>query len=352
MTTQDDMFDFINDCDYIVEEDEIEIKPVSVVKKPNIYEKENILDDSIRNALKYEKIFNSEEMYKIFSEPINTTNTMEGQFSNVRFMEAELINLVNPNEDIIEYKCNFGEKRYPLYTPYKKERKSNRGRKPKPKPIKTRKQQGDGSSFNSQMTCVVRSSNIKVNEDKSIPYGCQIYKFKVFRTGKIQLPGVQQNALDDILVCSNKIAQTLNKALKPKQEIKLVSMSPVMKNYKFMINIKSRQIVNLPMMKTIISCIKYKNIEKLMQLSGKNIDIPEHPSIFMIKYSRQDTKMSSKFITPTNKKKDKTTRVNIFMRGRINILGALNTQITKKICDLLYWIFITFWEKLIVVEGK
>jgi hypothetical protein len=65
------------------------------------------------------------------------------------------------------------------------------------------------------------------------------------------------------------------------------------------------------------------------------------PVIHSIKYTRQDTALTIKFRTPSYRNVGKRTRVKIFMSGKINILGAINSVDTYIICNWLQWIFDT-----------
>src|SRR5690606_29799282 len=74
------------------------------------------------------------------------------------------------------------------------------------------------------------------------------------------------------------------------------------------------------------------------------------PKIFDVKYTREDTKLSIKFNTPVHKKAKKCTRVNIFMRGKVNILGASDVEKTYQICKFLNDLFVEHKDKLIVQQ--
>lgn len=325
----------------------------------------NVLDPVIRAAFKSEFVF---EESHIFTTPVSTTNTMEGYMSNVQFHERDLIQELIPDEDLVLYRCNYGKLKYEGYTEPVKERKTNRGRKKKEKKKKLRKKQGDGVDFNSQITFVVRSSEAPpcIESDDpdlppSVPYGTKVYKFKIFRTGKLQLPGVHQHLIDDVIACTKKIVQVLNFHLHPAEEnpmklTKVVNINPVMKNYKFMVKLPPGHIIDMEMLRQIISRERAKQFivpddAEPINFSEQEPVAPEHPPIFMLKYTRQDTKLSIKFSTPIYKKPKKKTRINIFMRGKINVLGAFYAGVTKQICEYLHWIFEQNYNRIIVPEG-
>lgn len=314
----------------------VDVRPVPVLEYDEDY---NVLGLINRELFKNETAFSD---LPLFTDPISTTNTMEGYLSNVSFHERDLIDELMPDENIVVYRCNYGKMQYELYTEPVRLRKTNRGRKKKEKKKKLRKKQGSGIDFNSQITFVVRSELVEV-VDGIVPADSKVYKFKIFRTGKLQLPGVHQRLIDDVIVGVEKIARVLNFHLHtgekdPAKLTQIVNINPVMKNYKFMLKIPSGKILDMEELKNILK-------------NEKALPTCEHPGIFMVKYTRQDTKLSIKFATPIYKKPKKMTRINIFMRGKINVLGAFDINTTREICEYLHKIFIENYDLLVVSEG-
>lgn len=180
-----------------------------------------------------------------------------------------------------------------------------------------------------------------------VPSNSKVYKFKVFRTGKIQLPGVHQKSIEDVIECTKKIVDVLNFHLHtgiydPSKLTSLINLNPVMKNYKFAVKLPPKHIIDMDLLKRIL----------FTERMEPNETAPIHPNIFMLKYTRQDTKLSVKFSTPVYKNPKKKTRINIFMRGKINILGAFDVNMTRQICTYLEWIFRSHYKTLIVPEGN
>lgn len=316
--------------------------------------KYNVLNADVRNEFKNEFIYPSTYL---FSQPVNTTNTIEGFISNVKFHESELILKVEPDENVIVYRCNYGYKKYPLYIEPIKIKKTNRGRKKKEKKKKDRKKQGSGEDFNSQISFFIRDPNVTILPGEVIPSDIKKYKFKLFRTGPIQLPGVRKEDIDDVVTCAKMMVKIINDCLHPEENnptriSNIININPVMKNYRFIVKLPVDHIIDLS------NLLKILTDEQNLLPNQSNIDEddpladrPVHPAIFMLKYTDQDPKLSIKFHTPINFDPDKKTRVNIFMRGKINILGAFSTETTRDICDYLHWIFETFYDDLIVPEG-
>jgi hypothetical protein len=307
----------------------IPVQPQMVIV-PAFDPNNNLLNPHLRDVFKTEIIFPETHL---FTTPISTTNTMEGYLSNVQFHEEELIEDVFADENIVDYKCNYGRVTYPGYTEYIQPRKTNRGRKKKTKVKKNRKKQGTGEDFNSQITVIGRSPSVKA-VNGIVPYGAKVYKFKVFRTGNIQLPGVQQGNIDDVICCAQQVSAAMNFYLHPGEadptkSTQLIHVSPVMKNYKFLIKLPTSHIIDMEALRRVIAA------ERL----NPSPDSPARPHIFLLKYTRQDTKLSIKFSTPLPRKPKKRTRINIFMRGKVNILGAFDSALTTQICEFLHWIF-------------
>jgi len=301
----------------------------------------DVLDLVKREEFKNETIFTKE--LTLFSDPISTTNTMGGYISNVFFHEEHLINLLEPDRDIVQFKCNYGKSTYPSYTEPVKQKTTNRGRKKKEKKKKPRKKQGNGEHFNSQITFVVRSPEQASNPlNDTIVESSKVYKFKVFRTGKLQLPGIHQSLIDDVIECAEKITDKLNQYLHPGMvttKARFEHMNPIMKNYKFTIKIPEGCILNLMRLRKILFD------ERVMQKSEFN-----HPPIFSLKYTRQETKLSVQFTTPIFRKPKKKTRINIFMRGKVNILGAFYADATREICEYLHSIIENNYAEVVVAE--
>ncbi len=316
----------------------------------------NVLYGDAREAFKTECVYPETHL---FTQPVSTTNTMEGYMSNVSFHERDLIEELLPDQEIVMYRCNYGKLMYPGYSEPVKIRKTNRGRKKKEKKKKPRKKQGNGDDFNSQVTFVVRSTLLDEPEDYDeegnaiVSPDDKVYKFKVFRTGKVQLPGVRQHLIEDVICCAEKISQTLNFHLHPgecdpSRMTNIIHLNPVMKNYKFVLKLPPGHIIDMEGLRVVLNRERFLRPE-LLDAPGPEV-APEHPPIFMLKYTRQDTKLSIKFSTPIYQKPKKRTRINIFMRGKINILGAFDIKKTTQICNYLHWIF-EMNPDLIVSEG-
>ena len=286
--------------------------------------------------------FRAETIYHdndIFTAPVLTTGTMEGYIKNVSFHEEKLIQIVRPDENVVMYRCNYGKVIYHGYSEPVPVKKTNRGRKKKIKVKKNRKKQGAGTDFNSQITFVVPTQLRPVSP--VVDPHTRVYKFKVFRTGKIQMPGARSVTIDDVVDCCEVVVDTLNAYLHydspPEEQAKLERLQLVMKNYKFIVRLDEHYIIDLTLLYEILS-------------RARDAGSPA-ARIFNVVYTRQLSKLSVRFLTPLKHAPHKCTLVNIFMSGKINILGAFSAADSYRICDYLYNVFAENRAALIVREG-
>jgi len=286
--------------------------------------KYNILVHVIREEFKREIVFDNCDL---FTNPQPTTLTIDGFLTNVRMHENELINVLEPTPTIVVLDCNFGTKIYPGYTPPVKVKNTNRGRKRIIKPKSTRKVQGSGRCFNSQLTFETLRSVVSKT-------GATTYKFKLFRNGRLQLPGAKPEIVEDIIEKAYLIVDVMNHSLHDGEldigkKTNISNMNTVMKNYKFYTLLAKNQLIDLGALKKIL--LQHKILEQP--------DSPPRPPIIDVKYTGEDTNVSVIFSTPTAKKPSKYVRVNIYMSGKINILGSYYDLVTKQMCEYLYYIF-------------
>ncbi len=353
------MMDIIDTChDDESSEEEIIVPAVPEKRVPTQYAVENIMELATRQAIRDTILFDPEDLV-IFTKPISTTITLAGAFTDVSFHEETHTHLIALNPRVFRAKSNYGDYWYPSYERPVIVEKCNRGRKKAAKPKKARKIQGSGTEFNSQITMFVDRND-----------GGKPFKFKVFRTGTMQLPGASQTNLDEVADCAkvlaNALADTFNNIAEsssassscsgdsgyssdPEQgnhhtvphTVEVNYIKSVMKNYKFCIVKQQTEIIYLRALRDMM----------LLVMTGRVAGIPSHPDIFNIKFSRQDTKFSIKFNTPLLNVAKKRTRVNIFMSGKVNILGSHNLDMTRKICELLSWM-LTKWHDTIIVDTR
>lgn len=123
----------------------------------------------------------------IKSELTLSTSTIEYKLSNVEFIIEDLINIFTLNDKIIKIGCNNGEIISEKYNEIisKNSKQSKKARKKLNKPKRY---------FNSQITCIYLSDlKILNNEKKSY------YNVKLFSNGRIQIPGIITEDIDNIV---------------------------------------------------------------------------------------------------------------------------------------------------------
>lgn len=299
------------------------IAPIEFIEVDDFDEKNNLIDPEVRERIKNQQFIES----PLFTPIRIPTKTIGGYFANVRFMENELINLLEPNEHVVQLRCNFGIKTWAGWTPPVKPKASNRGRKKKEKIKKPRKCQGTGTEFNSQLTFVIPSA-----------FGKE-HKFKVYRPGQVQLPGARPETIDEILEACGHISRMLNEALHPGEEdpaklVRLINLNHVMKNYKYRYIMASDEFVKLTELMKVI----YEREPHLLAPDTPTAQVT-YPRVTYIKYSGEDNMLFIVFATPIPKDVSKICRVNIFKSGKIGFLGAYHTLTAQKIYDYILALF-------------
>lgn len=303
---------------------------VPTVEVPQFEPRTNLLDPFAAEIFKsqFEPKYNADRSVMLVTPPVTTMATLDGQISNIHFNEANLINILECNEIIVALDCNFGHKIYEHYTKPVKERKSNRGRKKKEVVKKNRKKQGDGSCFNSQLTFTIRPPENPT----------AVYKFKLFRTGRLQLPNARPDTLAEIIKYTYHICTVLEHTLNnpPDLPIQLTNINPSMQNYKFILTMPSpAHIIDLGAFAAIIR------------------DTPAEVPISDVKYSRvNDTLIVVKFDTPIARKREKKTSLKIYQSGKVNISGGLLIEHTTSIYEYISNLFVRHYETLCVVQLK
>lgn len=327
----EDPADNFNADDYKVESDEEDenLDEMDIVERP--YPQNDVLMNSID--------------LEIFGNIQSTMITIAGRVRNFKYHEALLTRILNPSGDIICIKSNFGCKP-PEYDEPKEEAKvTTRGRKKKEKNKKPRAIQGSGKCFNSQTTFITKSMHLGKK-----------YQFKIFRNGKIQLPGAKPGLYADIYDKLTGIIDMLNAKLKKPNEpqIELVRFAPSMKNYRFDLLKGNTQLIDLYELSNILN-EEWLDDRVIKWADDYDDQFIEHNDDMEIKYlsvdyTRQDTRLSLQFSTPLPDRPDKCARVNVFMKGVIKILGSLHDSVTVAIIRYLRQIILDHPELIIDEE--
>ena len=290
----------------------------------------------------------SETYLNYFNDLNLSTITVESKISNIKFKECDLIpklSLPDKMPEVIKIGCNYGEyiseKFIEMTTPVKK---SNRGRKKKNKPISNRKIQGNGKYFNSQITFTILDP---INDKK-------FYHLKLYTNGTIQITYVCYEDINlikpiiDLVISIIKPIDSIQVDLN--EEIKIVYLKSIMRNYKFNI-IKDNIFIDLNKFKTLLLNFKNYQLEhnnkqseikqsEIKQYFQDNTDYDYELllqlEIGLIKCNFEKyTGIIVKFKTPLPDKVDKLTTVKIFSSGKINIDGSNNFEESSVIKQII-----------------
>jgi hypothetical protein len=290
-------------------------------------------------------------MEEFFNDLSLSTITVVSKLSNVKFKENILINhlsLTDTMPEIIKIGCNYGEyisKKYiELTTPVKK---SNRGRKKKEKPAPTRKVQGNGKYFNSQITFTILDPNLDNNK---------FYHLKLYANGTIQITYVCYENIQlikpiiDIVIKMIKSIDIVKEDIN--NDIEIMYIKSVMRNYKFNI-IKENMFIDLNKFKNILMNFKTFQNNNKNELNNNLFNYFQNNEnysnkllllfeIGLIKCNfEKNTGIIVKFKIPIENNTEKETTVKIFSSGKINIVGSNSLEesvnIRKIFMSLIYY---------------
>jgi hypothetical protein len=156
-----------------------------------------------------------------------STMTLDGMITNVRFDKESTIKYLTLTKNIVEIGCNYGHiisDEYVKMPNYK-----NRIKKKTEKVYDTRKKQGLGTHFNSQITFTL-ISEIDANHT---------YQVKLFTNGRVQIPGIGKCAKGNhILVHEmlNIITSYIKKhpvlMHRSDKDLNVINLVPILQNYK------------------------------------------------------------------------------------------------------------------------
>lgn len=158
-----------------------------------------------------------------------STMTLDGYITNVKFDKVTAIESLELTDRVVEIGCNFGHKISDAYKsmPCYKDRIS---KKKKRGELKTRRSQGLGTHFNSQITFTIITDR-DVNNS---------YQVKLFTNGRVQIPGIGKLSkgndalLDDILPVMVSYIQQYPETLmlNAKNPVEVDYLSPILQNFK------------------------------------------------------------------------------------------------------------------------
>lgn len=290
----------------------------------------------------------------------HSTSSIKFTLSNVKFQEEELIKKVTPlmlkdastkKARVLKLGCNFGEVKTDEFVEPATARPSNRGRKRQLQLKNKRKTQGTGKYFNSQMTFYVKSdlSKFEAFHDPLKKQGLElykldkkqknsegewkilsyIYKVKVFRNGKAQIPGLRTEFEKEAKQVLKPILNFFSKFFDIK--VKATGFNKFIQNYK----------------SCIVEDVQYE-MDKLLK-HFMSLEQGAYPK----KIRRLKASAHSKLLIYFNTSEKlpngnpKLTNLTIYRKGSINVDGAVSREsaevilkyfkkILNKNPDLLY----------------
>jgi hypothetical protein len=228
-----------------------------------------------------------------------STITVSTSIDNFYCHEEELSLICKPNSVVVEIASNFYEQSFEGYIKAKKKTNKQRGRKPKAKPRKIRKMQGNGKYINSQTTFSVLPENSQ-----------KPYKLKLFRTGAIQIPGILKADLSDAFYVIDQTIEVLNEAFDTEPGYFRLKTEPkiVMMNYIWRIENQS-SLLDLQSLR-----------DELFNYAGEEIiiDKPE------VRYNPE--KYQGLLCKLKKEKESAFTTLKIFSSGKINATFKTKTD--------------------------
>jgi hypothetical protein len=292
---------------------------------------------------------------KIFTTLTPSTLTAKGNFTNIEFVEENIIDMLRVPDGghILKIGCNYGvilNKNPDYKIPPPKVRISNRGRKPKIKPKSSRKLQGSGLYFSSQITFEI------YNTDNQ-----KIYKIKLFRNGNFQVPGVKRPDMSDLIKPITILREYLRKEF-ANPNINITYFISVMRNYICRI-INPDILIRLGELE-----ILFKNQKELCEtnpvydfIDKCDINLPNKDEIK--KYIKKKNNIIGlaeiqnnceryfglilKFYRPVTWKLNKRTTIKILRSGKINIDGGNSIEESFQLYHWLEHIFSKFADTIL-----
>lgn len=292
--------------------------------------------------------------------------TFEANLSNIRRPpDAELLALLEPRGAIKALNSNFGHKCQPGYERFIKHPRPARvvvaggaaaGAAARaagglaPANIQPRTPQGDATCFNSalEITIIPEPDADMPREVRDLLAARpdKHYAVKSFTsTGSTQVPGVICPGLEDGFYVSRLWAEYLTASgvgQDAAAPVEVVATQEIMINFKFELRKKhTRVILDLAAIADHLERVK-----DLQDAGTLGPDLAPPRPLREIKHVEDDPKISFKFLEASGK----TTRVNIFFRGKVNFLGAGNFETPTAVYAYLSDLFRRHWNDFVVIR--
>ena len=275
-----------------------------------------------------------------FTLPVMFTCTFVTLVGNISRAHEELTGVLGPmvaagRGGIRALNSNFGHYCQAGYERFLK--------RPRPPPRRReRKRQGDASCLNSALEVTI----IPGPDDNTAPTVVAVlsknpgkyYAVKCFPSTGIY-PGAGSHLPRSVrrFLCRGYLGPFSDRGGRwnhPAIPVTILGEWPIMVNYKFLLVRRSDRVV--------LNLARVVEYLKSVKESGEGLPF----SIREIKHPQDSPNMSFKFVCPGGKK----VRVNVFHRGKVNILGAHDTESPLAICDYLSVLFHAHWSEFVVLQ--
>ena len=333
-----------------------------------------------------------ERMDQPFSPLTMFVCTYEAVIGNINKTHEVLIGMLEPRGPVKALNCNFGHKVQPGFERFEKKPKPPapppealpRGRlgghngRLAPAVVRVRKPQGDATCFNSALEVTVipgpEDGMPLAVRDYFVGKPDKHYALKSFpTTGKTQVPGVVCAGLEDGAYIARLWAKFLTEAgvaEDPALPITVIEERPIMLNFKYFLYRRSeRVILNLSEIADHLEAAKAaaKLAERVETMepdaadraeAGMRADNPAAFKLYLngggglpfpvreIKHVQDGQNISFKFVSLAGKK----VRVNVFFRGKVNILGAADFETPREIHAYLSGLVHDRWDDFVDIQ--
>lgn len=289
---------------------------------------------------------------RLFTKPIMFTCTYGAQLGNISSSHRPLGASLAPEGPVKAINSNFSHKAQAGYERFLKFPKPA----PTPAPLyqglipvvpRHRKPEGDATCFNSALEMIIIPDEI---EGLPAPFRAvydknpkKYYAVKAFpSTGQVQVTGVVCPDLSDGAWVVRLLASYMTQAGAGNdagQPIAVVRERPIMVNFKFsLIHPSDRVVLNLARIVAHLDAMKLRD-------EGLPFPIRE------LRRPQDSQNLSFKFVCPIPHplvgRATKKVRVNIYFRGKVNILGACDFEVPGTIYAFLTALFREHWDEFV-----
>lgn len=296
----------------------------------NIADRDNLIIPETRRDVSIE-LNRIQETPRLTTVSICTA-TLAAYYPGIQFSTAEIMKHVVPSEIVRVIHSNYGVAGWSdsdVQNLMDRKSATHRRKSQKQKLVQRRRAQGSGIDFNSQITFELFMDG---------PESPHPLKFKIFQTGTVQLPRALPELLDKLWRGFAIVEESLHSALKRMGGDTIPAVMQckfsyyVLKNYKFLIKMGSEEKLRLDVLRQIC------HEERLARTDTRLVVSPR-----MVKSSN----LTLTFATPQQHKSDKELLMQIFMKGKVGILGGLSIEDTIFVYHFLDQILCKYWSRIV-----